>query len=96
MPIVLTSSCELPSRPHPIPLKERSRQRSGHRSGGCRKVIEATEVVAAEARKSMLRRYHIIDLDDLRRAAAKASAHRNESVTPVTVLATRTRRERAE
>jgi integrase len=25
---------------------------------------------------SMLRRYHIIDLDDLRRAAAKASAHR--------------------
>ena len=24
----------------------------------------------------MLRRYHIIDLDDLRRAAAKASAHR--------------------
>jgi hypothetical protein len=28
---------------------------------------------------SMLRRYHIIDLDDLRRAAAKASAHRAES-----------------
>jgi integrase len=45
---------------------------------------------------SMLRRYHIIDLDDLRRAAAKASAHRNESVAPVTALATRTRRERAE
>jgi integrase len=45
---------------------------------------------------SMLRRYHIIDLDDLRRAAAKASAHRAESVAPVTPLAGRTRRERAE
>jgi integrase len=45
---------------------------------------------------SMLRRYHILDLDDLRRAAAKASAHRNESLAPVTALATRTRRERAE
>ena len=45
---------------------------------------------------SMLRRYHIIDLDDLRRAAAKASAHRVESVAPVTSLTTRTRRERAE
>jgi integrase len=45
---------------------------------------------------SMLRRYHIIDLDDLRRAAAKASAHRAESVASVTPLATRTRRERAE
>ena len=41
---------------------------------------------------SMLRRYHIIDLDDLRRAAAKASAHRAESVAPVTSLTTRTRR----
>ena len=41
---------------------------------------------------SMLRRYHIIDLDDLRRAAAKASAHRAESVASVTPLATRTRR----
>jgi hypothetical protein len=40
----------------------------------------------------MLRRYHIIDLDDLRRAAAKASAHRAESVAPVTPLAGRTRR----
>jgi integrase len=29
---------------------------------------------------SMLRRCHIIDLDDLRRAAAKASAHRADSV----------------
>jgi integrase len=45
---------------------------------------------------SMLRRYHIIDLDDLRRAAAKASAHRADSVAPVTPLAARTRRERAE
>src|SRR5262249_52926808 len=45
---------------------------------------------------SMLRRYHIIDLDDLRRAAAKASDHRVESVAPVTSLATGTRRERAE
>jgi hypothetical protein len=45
---------------------------------------------------SMLRRYHIIDLDDLRRAAAKASAHRKESATSVTPLAKRTRRERAE
>jgi integrase len=46
---------------------------------------------------SMLRRYHIIDLDDLRRAAAKASAHRAESATTsVTPLAKRTRRERAE
>jgi hypothetical protein len=45
----------------------------------------------------MLRRYHIIDLDDdLRRAAAKASVHRAESVASVTPLATRTRRERAE
>jgi len=45
---------------------------------------------------SMLRRYHIIDLDDLRRAAAKASAHRTESVAPVMPLSGRTRRERAE
>jgi integrase len=45
---------------------------------------------------SMLRRYHIIDLDDLRRAAAKASAHRAESVASVTPLAERTRRKRAE
>jgi integrase len=45
---------------------------------------------------SMLRRYHIIDFDDLRRAAAKASAHRAESVASVTPLTTRTRRERAE
>src|SRR5215831_18092092 len=44
---------------------------------------------------SMLRRYHIIDLDDLRRAAAKASAI-GPSVAPVTALATRTPRERAE
>jgi hypothetical protein len=45
---------------------------------------------------STLRRYHIIELDDLRRAAAKASAHRVESVAPISSLATRTRRERAE
>jgi len=44
----------------------------------------------------MLRRYYIIDLDDLRRAAAKASAHRNGSIASVTALTTRSRRERAE
>jgi integrase len=42
--------------------------------------------------QSMLRRYHIIDLDDVRRAAAKASARRAESATSVTPLAKRTRR----
>jgi hypothetical protein len=46
--------------------------------------------------QSMLRRYHIIDVDDLRRAAARASAHRAESVASVTPLVSGTRRERAE
>jgi hypothetical protein len=45
---------------------------------------------------SMLRRYHIIDVDDLRRAAAKASAHRAESVANVTPLIAGTRREHPE
>jgi integrase len=45
---------------------------------------------------SMLRRYHIIDVDDLRRAAARASAHRAESAANVTALVAGTRRERAE
>ena len=45
---------------------------------------------------SMLRRYHIIDIDDLRRAAARASAHRAESATSVTPLLAGTRRERAD
>src|SRR5262249_10147450 len=45
---------------------------------------------------SMLRRYHIIDVDDLRRAAARASTHRAESAASVTPLVAGTRRERAE
>jgi integrase len=45
---------------------------------------------------SMLRPYHIIDVDDLRRAAARASAHRAESAASVTPLVAGTRRERAE
>ena len=42
---------------------------------------------------SMLKRYHIIALDDLRAAAAKGDAYRDEAATAV-ALAGRTRRER--
>jgi len=41
----------------------------------------------------MLKRYHIIALDDLRAAAAKGDAYSGESVTLVS-LASGTRRER--
>jgi integrase len=44
---------------------------------------------------SMLRRYHIIDLDDLRRAAERSSAYRGPGAQ-VVPLGERTRRERAE
>ena len=42
---------------------------------------------------SMLRRYHIIALDDLRAAAAKGDAYRDEAAT-VAALASGTRKER--
>jgi len=44
---------------------------------------------------SMLKRYHIIALDDLRAAAAKGDAYSGESAT-VVALASGTRRERGE
>jgi integrase len=45
---------------------------------------------------SMLRRYHIIALDDLRTAAAKGSAYSSGAESVTTLAEARTRRERAE
>jgi integrase len=45
---------------------------------------------------SMLKRYHIIALDDLRAAAAKGSAYDGATTARVASLTARTRRERAE
>ena len=43
---------------------------------------------------SMLKRYHIIALDDLRAAAAKGDAYSGESSATVVALPSGTRRER--
>jgi hypothetical protein len=39
---------------------------------------------------SMLRRYHIIDVDDLRRAARRGAAYRGETTNVVPLTATLT------
>ncbi|MGZ5495031.1 MAG: tyrosine-type recombinase/integrase [Thermoanaerobaculia bacterium] len=45
---------------------------------------------------SMLRRYHIINVDDLRRAAERAAAYAGDPAKVSPLLTDRTRRERAE